>query len=159
MKNKGITLIALIITIIVLLILAGVTINALVGENGIITQSMNASFLTEMTAVQESFDMWKTNHYDDDEIPVKGLVQSNDIEGNGRLYGEIAYYRKWSQSKEKPLENINANLNSVYSGDLTYMSRGVEDLYYLNNNEIGIKSDKKYIIDATNSMIFAINRI
>ena len=38
-KNaRGITLIALVITIIVLLILAGVTINALSGENGIITK-------------------------------------------------------------------------------------------------------------------------
>ena len=31
-KNKGITLIALVITIIVLLILAGVTINAIIGN-------------------------------------------------------------------------------------------------------------------------------
>ena len=34
-KNKGITLIALVITIIVLLILAGVTIASLSGDNGI----------------------------------------------------------------------------------------------------------------------------
>ena len=34
MRNKGITLIALVITIIVLLILAGVTIATLFGENG-----------------------------------------------------------------------------------------------------------------------------
>ena len=42
-KNKknprGITLIALVITIIVLLILAGVTIAALSGDNGILTKS------------------------------------------------------------------------------------------------------------------------
>ena len=35
--NKGITLIALVITIIVLLILAGVTIATLTGDNGILT--------------------------------------------------------------------------------------------------------------------------
>ena len=35
-SNKGITLIALVITIIVLLILAGVTIAALSGDNGIL---------------------------------------------------------------------------------------------------------------------------
>ena len=35
-KEKGITLIALIVTIIVLLILAGVTIISLTGENGIL---------------------------------------------------------------------------------------------------------------------------
>ena len=43
MKNqKGITLIALVITIIVLLILAGVTIATLTGENGILTQADSA---------------------------------------------------------------------------------------------------------------------
>ena len=157
--NSGITLIALIISIIVLLILAGVSINALVGENGIITQAMNASFLSEMTAVQESFDLWKTQHYDDDEIPTKGLVKSKDIEGNGRIYGEIAYYRRWSgnENKQKPEESITADLNSIYGGDITYMPNGVEDLYYLDNDGIGIKGDKKYIIDATNSIIYAVN--
>ena len=35
-KNKGVTLIALVITIIVLLILAGITINLTLGENGLL---------------------------------------------------------------------------------------------------------------------------
>ena len=39
--NKGITLIALVITIIVLLILAGVTIATLTGDNGILTKAQN----------------------------------------------------------------------------------------------------------------------
>lgn len=38
-KNEGITLIALVITIIVLLILAGITISTITGENGILTRS------------------------------------------------------------------------------------------------------------------------
>ncbi len=38
-SNKGITLIALIITIIVLLILAGVSIATLAGENGLLRKS------------------------------------------------------------------------------------------------------------------------
>ena len=38
-SKKGITLIALIITIIVLLILAGVTMSFVVGDNGVVTQS------------------------------------------------------------------------------------------------------------------------
>lgn len=43
LKNKrGITLIALIITVIVLLILAGVTISMLAGENGIIKQAVES---------------------------------------------------------------------------------------------------------------------
>ena len=41
-QTKGITLIALVITIIILLILAGVTINMLTGDNGILKQATNA---------------------------------------------------------------------------------------------------------------------
>ena len=39
MKNKGVTLIALAVTIVVMLILAGVTISVLNGENGIVKQA------------------------------------------------------------------------------------------------------------------------
>ena len=42
-KNSGVTLIALIITIIVLLILAGVTIAMIVGDNGIRCNNSNDS--------------------------------------------------------------------------------------------------------------------
>lgn len=38
-RTRGITLIALVITIIILLILAGITISALTGENGILRKS------------------------------------------------------------------------------------------------------------------------
>ena len=45
MKNqKGITLIALVVTIVVLLILAGTAIAMLQGDNGIVTQAQNASY-------------------------------------------------------------------------------------------------------------------
>ena len=47
-KQKGITLIALVITIIVLLILAGVSISMLTGENGILNQASKAAEMTEI---------------------------------------------------------------------------------------------------------------
>ena len=47
-KEKGITLIALVITIIVLLILAGVSIAMLTGDNGIITRANEASEKTKL---------------------------------------------------------------------------------------------------------------
>ncbi len=52
-KERGITLIALVITIIVLLILAGVSIAMLTGENGIITQAQNAKNKTEEAQANE----------------------------------------------------------------------------------------------------------
>ena len=58
MKNqKGITLIALVITIIVLLILAGVTIAMLTGENGILKKATGAVSDTEKATAEEAIKM------------------------------------------------------------------------------------------------------
>ena len=55
--NKGITLIALVITIIVLLILAGVTIATLTGDNGILTKAQNAKEKNEQKTVEEQINL------------------------------------------------------------------------------------------------------
>lgn len=52
-SDKGITLIALIITIIVLLILAGISIATLTGENGVLTKANTARIETERVAIIE----------------------------------------------------------------------------------------------------------
>ena len=56
-KNSGVTLIALIITIIVLLILAGVTIAMIVGENGILNRATDAAVQTEQASIKEALDL------------------------------------------------------------------------------------------------------
>ena len=55
--QKGITLIALVITIIVLLILAGVSIAMLTGQNGILTQANNAKNETELASAKEKVEL------------------------------------------------------------------------------------------------------
>ena len=57
MKNKGITLIGLVITIMVLLILAGVTIAALSGENGILMRATEAREKTNEENLTEEVQM------------------------------------------------------------------------------------------------------
>ena len=54
--NKGITLLALAITIIILLILAGITINAITGDNGLIKNAGNAKKQTEIDNEKEIVD-------------------------------------------------------------------------------------------------------
>ena len=56
-NQKGITLIALVITIIVLLILASVSIAMLTGDNGILTQAKKAQEKTEIASEIESINM------------------------------------------------------------------------------------------------------
>ena len=55
--SKGITLIALVITIIVLLILAGVTIATLTGDNGILTKAQEASEKTKQANAEEQVQL------------------------------------------------------------------------------------------------------
>ena len=57
MKEKGITLIALVITIIVLLILAGVSIAMLTGQNGILSQANNAKIEQSHAAVKDGISL------------------------------------------------------------------------------------------------------
>ena len=56
-NNKGITLIALVVTIIVLLILAGVSIAMLTGDNGIISNSQTAKENTLKAQAKEEISM------------------------------------------------------------------------------------------------------
>ena len=56
-QERGITLIALITTIIVLLILAGITIGAITGSNGIIGQAQSAKEETEISQEKEIIDI------------------------------------------------------------------------------------------------------
>ena len=58
--NKGITLIALVVTIVVLLILAGVSISMLGGENGIITQAIEAKDENEKAEEKEKVQLAAT---------------------------------------------------------------------------------------------------
>ena len=56
-KNKGITIIALVITIIVLLMLAGVAIQTLTGDNGLLSQAEEAKVASEESKVKEQIEL------------------------------------------------------------------------------------------------------
>ena len=60
-KNQGITLIALVITIIILLILAGVSLNLIAGENGILTRAEKAVSATKIAAIREEIELEMAN--------------------------------------------------------------------------------------------------
>ena len=75
-NQKGITLIALVITIIVLLILAAVSIATLTGENGILTRAQDAKTNTEIAEEKEAIG-----------IAYNGVMAEN--KGNGVSSGEL----------------------------------------------------------------------
>ena len=84
-QEKGITLIALVITIIILLILAGISIAMLTGENGLLTKASEASEKYKIEAAREkillailSYQANKegTTLYDE-LVKIEGLTRNN----------------------------------------------------------------------------------
>ena len=71
-KERGITLIALAVTIIVMLILAGVTIAALTSENGIVNQA---------TKVKETDKVAKTE--EEARLEYSNIILEKQMEGHG----------------------------------------------------------------------------
>ena len=95
-KENGITLIALVITIIVLLILAGVSIAMLTGENGILTQAQRAKQETEkssedelrrLTALEASTNLENTTYKDENgqTAPIPAGFAVSQVEGENTI--------------------------------------------------------------------------
>ena len=82
-KTNGITLIALVITIIVLLILAGVTITTLTGENGILNKADTAQVETRAATVEELVRLWKTEQTADN------MIGENKTQTLGQLLDKL----------------------------------------------------------------------
>lgn len=62
-ENKGLTLISLIVSIILIFILAGVSINFIIGDNGILTKAMNVEKTFNKSEVLEEINVMITEKY------------------------------------------------------------------------------------------------
>ena len=62
-ETRGITLIALVVTIVVLLILAGTAIAMLTGDSGIMTNAQKAKMSTELAGYKEEVELYKAEKY------------------------------------------------------------------------------------------------
>ena len=67
-KERGITLIALVVTIIVLIILAGVSINLVFGNLGIVTKAKEAKRMQEQAELNEQIALGELSNEMDKEI-------------------------------------------------------------------------------------------
>ena len=123
-KNKGITLIALVITIIILIILAGITINAVFGESGLISKAKEAAFKTEVSNIRDIIEIKRIqiektgeialNEIDLENISDISIAQKNKyITGGKKLVvsgNKLCYYNEedseFSQTQKDWLEQI-----------------------------------------------------
>ena len=83
-NKNGITLIALVVTIVVLLILAGISLNLVLGNNGIVTKANLAVVKQENATVAEAMQ-FKVNYYNMESIEdIKTALQNDGImDANG----------------------------------------------------------------------------
>ena len=84
-NKRGITLIALVVTIVVLLILAGISISMLTGENGVITQAKKSKDQTEIAeekeAVQTAYTGAVGEKMGSEDITAEDVQKQLDING------------------------------------------------------------------------------
>ena len=84
-NKKGITLIALVVTVVVLIILAGVSINAVLGNNGIIKKANQAASVTKEAEVKEAInrtilEFYLTDDYETLEDFLKAKAEDGSID-------------------------------------------------------------------------------
>ena len=83
--SKGITLIALVITIIVLLILAGVAIATLTGDNGVLTKASDAKIVDAMGRAKDEINLKAAEAMSDYYDSVYGNTTSSPAYSNTEL--------------------------------------------------------------------------
>ena len=137
-EKKGITLIALVITIIVLLILAGVTIATLTGENGILTKATEASKKTGQASAEEQVQLEVTAS-----IGTDGKINTGDLNDNlGNIEGLT---HEGETIENNPIENLPATVvvdgnNVIIREDgSVVVSEWTQTGYEITNGEITVK--------------------
>ena len=151
-KNKGITLIALVVTIVVLLILAAVSISMLGGENGIITQAQKSKDETEQAKVEEIVNvvigsLIAENQGDTSGITPKDIADKINAEyeqyKNVYAENETSFPTKIIFPEEGDREvdiDLNKNSNNIYNADVSEEDIAPVDIFkyeIISNAETG----------------------
>ena len=155
-KKKGISLIVLVITIIVMLILTGATIITLVGDNGIITQAQEAAFNEEMLAIREAVDLYNIVVQVNGETGIDLVPLSiSDIESDklkDTLKLEIAYWGNYDIEVNE-LTPAYVNSGNNFKTIVTGGGDNVKELYYIEGEE---NINRKYIYNKEKDIIYKV---
>ena len=138
--RNGITLIALVITIIVLLILAGVTIASITGENGILSKATQASQKTTQEKEREEIKMAVTSDNMKD-ITGDERESEDDIENFQKELDNIAGA---SKTKVEWIDTGEYKVTYQETGNVYYMVGGLDEN---GNLKIAIKTSEEYFSD------------
>ena len=131
-ENKGITLISLVVTIILMIILAGISIVLLFGEQGIITRAKEQKIIQTKAEILEQLELQKTNVINYDGSPSTKLDEYiSYLKGPENQYKLGAY--KITEIIEKEYENgVLANAVIVVDGKYIYTAAQIENNVVIN---------------------------
>ena len=115
--SNGITLIALVITIIVLLILAGVTIATLTGDNGILGKAKTAKTTNDEEKAKEQIKIAVMGSYGDD-----GKLNYEDLKNNLEQIGIKDLPNEASYPLEVTLDGVSATIEA--NGEVNFTTSG-----------------------------------
>ena len=113
-SKKGITLIALVVTIVILLILAGVAISITIGEDGIINRTKDATSKTSKAAKEEKDDLENLAEYINNVLDVEDKVTDNTP---GELDGEGTEDNPYLIESVEDIVKLSIDVNSGISYD------------------------------------------
>ena len=139
LKNKnGVTLIALAVTIIVMLILAGVTISTLTGNSGITTNASKSKTKSYLADIKEEYELYLSEKRMDDEYDLDTLYANDKTiryEGNEVGTGIAEICSSIKKGDEKKFEIIKGKIYYV-SQDKNVIPIAVELGFSINPYEI-----------------------
>ena len=112
-ESKGITLIALVITIIVLLILAGVTIATLTGDNGILKKAGDAKTQTEQAKEDENLSKQTLDTEILNSVTSNWITNTFSTLISYQIYNMFPFFGEIRQFFEKAVEGAGESLFEV----------------------------------------------
>ncbi len=137
-RGSGVTLIALAVTIIVMLILAGVTISTLTGNSGITTKASKAKNKSYLANIKEEYELYLSEKRMDDEYDLDTLYANDKTiryEGNEVGTGIAEICSSIKKGDEKKFEIIKGKIYYV-SQDKNVIPIAVELGFSINPYEI-----------------------
>ena len=132
---KGITLIALVLTIVILIILASITVNMAFGENGIVEKAEQAKEMSESSSLKEQMELIKSSQYVENlgkinldeywnKLQEEGIIDNKDTsiidngDGSYDVVTKPGYVFEVTENGEK---DENGNVTDI---DIDYIGKG-----------------------------------
>ena len=153
-ETRGITLLALVITVIILLILAGITIGKLTGKKGLVRKATDAEIKTELSQLKDCIDKYKakgegerikrgdySGEMSNDELKEKGVIVGGTSTEESLQLGIVKNFKEIKANNKLGKNGEQVNDGAIYKNveeikDLFAIDLINDNLYYIDEGKI-----------------------